>query len=107
MLTYFGKAMTKSIGLAIIALLALDARLARADEPVAGAKQEPAAKLEVEPAAAAREERLKRIEADLEALLKEVQELRKSGASTTSKPASPQAIASAETSGGLAYLSRR
>jgi photosystem II stability/assembly factor-like uncharacterized protein len=102
MLAYPRKTAASAIGLAIIVLLAIGGRLACADEPAEVPKQESASKKEAEPAAAAREERLKRIEADLEALLKEVQELRKSGTSTTGKPGSPQTAGSDSLSGGLA-----
>ncbi|HEY2146946.1 MAG TPA: hypothetical protein VGH32_03360, partial [Pirellulales bacterium] len=53
----------------------------RADEPAAAAKKD------ADVGSAARDDRLKRIEADLESLLKEVQELRKSSGGTAAEAA--------------------
>jgi photosystem II stability/assembly factor-like uncharacterized protein len=65
------------LGCAVFALVAVAAR-SWADDPVAKEKQAPsAAKKEAEPSASARDERLQRIETELQSLLKEVQDLRK------------------------------
>ncbi len=83
----------------VMALLVINARSLRADEPAAAAKKD------ADVGTAARDDRLKRIEADLESLLKEVQELRKSSGAGAANSASGQSVAAAE-SGGLTLDSK-